>query len=119
MPPPATPALSQLPAWPRPAPPGPLAASATFGWRALLKIRHVPEQLADVIAIPAVFTLMFTYLFGGALAGSTSQYLQFLLPATLVIAVLLVTLYAGITPSTDAAPRVPDLFRSLPISQSA
>ena len=50
----------------RPAPPGPLAASAVFGWRALLKIRHVPEQLFDVIAIPVVFTLMFTYLFGGA-----------------------------------------------------
>src|SRR5258708_34844553 len=119
MPPAATTEISQLPAWPRPAPPGPLAASATFGWRALLKIRHVPEQLADVIAIPVVFTLMFTYLFGGALAGSTSQYLQFLLPGTLVMAVLLVTMYAGITLSTDAARGVSDRFRSLPIWRTA
>ena len=40
-----------------------------------------------MIAIPVVFTLMFTYLFGGALAGSTSRYLQFILPGTLVMAV--------------------------------
>src|SRR5262249_56799690 len=76
-----TPALVPgAPAGPRPRPPGPLAASAAFGWRALLKIRHVPEQLFDVIAIPVVFTLMFTYLFGGALAGSTHRDLQFILP---------------------------------------
>src|SRR3712207_9208968 len=64
----------------RPQRPNALSASLTFGWRALLKIKHVPEQLFDVTAFPIMFTLMFTYLFGGALAGSTSEYLQFLLP---------------------------------------
>ncbi len=85
----------------------------------MLKIRHVPEQLADVVAIPVVFTLMFTYLFGGALAGSASRYLQFLLPGTLVMAVLLVTMYAGITLSTDSAKGLSDRFRSLPIWRTA
>jgi ABC-type multidrug transport system permease subunit len=74
----------------RPEPPGAWTATLAFGYRALLKIRHVPEQLFDVIAIPVVFTLMFTYLFGGALAGSPGRYLPFLLPGTLVMAVLLV-----------------------------
>jgi len=111
-----TPALVPgAPAGPRPRPPGPLAASAAFGWRALLKIRHVPEQLFDVIAIPVVFTLMFTYLFGGALAGSTHRYLQFILPGTLVMAVLLVSMYAGIGLNTDASTGISDRFRSLPI----
>ena len=100
---------------PRPAPPGRLAASAAFGWRALLKIRHVPEQLFDVIAIPVVFTLMFTYLFGGALAGSTRAYLQFLLPGTLVMAVLLVSMYAGIGLNTDVSKGLADRFRALPL----
>jgi hypothetical protein len=59
----------------RPEPPGALTATLAFGYRALLKIRHVPEQLFDVIAILVVFTLMFTYLFGGALAGSPGRYL--------------------------------------------
>lgn len=103
-----------LPAGPRPAPPSAWAASAAFGWRALLKIRHVPEQLLDVIAIPVVFTLMFTYLLGGALAGSPHRYLQFILPGTLVMAVLLVTMYAGTGLAADRAKGLTDRFRALP-----
>ena len=60
----------------RPSRPGPVLTSLTFGWRALLKIKHVPEQLVDVTMFPIMFTLMFTYLFGGALAGSTQEYLR-------------------------------------------
>ena len=39
---------------------GALAASATFGWRAMLKIKHEPKQLTDVIAIPVLITVVFT-----------------------------------------------------------
>jgi len=104
-----------LPAGPRPEPPSPWAASVAFGWRALLKIKHVPEMLFDVIAIPVVFTLMFTYLFGGALAGSPHRYLQFILPGTLVMAVLLVTMYAGTGLATDRAKGITERFRAQPI----
>ena len=71
-----------------PAPSGPVPATLAFAWRAILKIKHVPEQLADVIGIPVLFTLLFTYLFGGALAGSTTDYLRYLLPGTLVLALV-------------------------------
>jgi ABC-2 type transport system permease protein len=104
-----------LPTDTRPEPPGPWVASAAFGWRGLLKIRHIPEMLLDVIAIPVVFTLMFTYLLGGALAGSPHRYLQFILPGTLVMAVLLVTMYAGAGLATDRARGISDRFRSLPV----
>jgi ABC-2 type transport system permease protein len=96
-----------------------LSASLTFGWRALLKIRHVPEQLGDVIGIPIMFTLLFTYLFGGALAGSTRDYLQFLLPGTLVMTVLLVSTYTGVGLNTDITRGSFDRFRSLPIWRPA
>ena len=112
-------AFPGLPQEPRPSPPGPLAASAAFGWRALLKIRHVPEQLFDVIAIPVVFTLMFTYLFGGALAGSPGRYLTFILPGTLVMAVLLVSMYSGITLNSDITKGLSDRFRALPVWRAA
>jgi len=104
---------------PRPARAGAVAASLAFGWRALLKLKHVPEQLIDVIGIPIIFTLMFTYLFGGALAGSTSQYLRFLLPGSLVMAVVLVTTYSGVTLNTDITKGVFDRFRALPIWRPA
>ena len=42
----------------------------TLAWRAMLKIKHVPFQLFDVLVFPIMMTFMFTYLFGGALAGS-------------------------------------------------
>ncbi|MGI9557978.1 MAG: ABC transporter permease, partial [Solirubrobacterales bacterium] len=72
----------------RPDPPSPLSATLAFGWRGMLKIRHVPEQLIDVTFTPVVFVLMFTYLFGGAIAGSTDAYLQYILPGILVMSVL-------------------------------
>ena len=96
-----------------------LYASWTFAWRAMLKLKHVPEELADVIGIPILFTLMFNYLFGGALAGSTGRYLQFLLPGTLALAVTLVTIYSGVTLNTDLASGTFDRFRSMPIWRPA
>jgi ABC-2 type transport system permease protein len=75
--------------------------------------------LGDVIGIPVIFMLLFTYLFGGALAGSTGDYLQFLLPGTLVMAVLLVTVYAGVGLNTDLTSGVANRFRSLPIWRPA
>jgi ABC-2 type transport system permease protein len=103
----------------RPPQAGALAASLTFAWRSLLKIKHVPEQLGDVIGIPVLFTLMFTYLFGGALAGSTRHYLQFLLPGTLALAVVFVTVYSGVTLNRDLATGAFDRFRSMPIWRPA
>lgn len=103
----------------RPSPPNAVSASLTFGWRALLKIKHVPEQLFDVTVVPIMFTLMFTYLFGGALAGSTSEYLQFLLPGILVQTVVFITVYTGFTMNTDISKGVFDRFRSLPVWRPA
>ena len=99
----------------RPSRPGPVLTSLTFGWRALLRIKHVPEQLVDVTMFPIMFTLMFTYLFGGALAGSTQEYLQFLLPGILVQANVMITMNTGITLNTDIQKGVFDRFRSLPV----
>jgi ABC-2 type transport system permease protein len=103
----------------RPPRPGPLSASLTFGWRALLKIKHVPEQLFDVTVFPVMMTLMFTYLFGGALAGSTGDYLQFFLPGILVTSVAMITMYTGVTLNTDVSKGVFDRFRSLPLWRPA
>ena len=103
----------------RPQRPGPVATSLAFAHRALLKIKHVPEQLFDVTLTPIIFTLMFTYLFGGAIAGSTQQYLQYLLPGILVQTVLITTVYTGFTLNTDITKGVFDRFRSLPIWRPA
>jgi ABC-2 type transport system permease protein len=103
----------------RPPQPGPLRESFAFAWRALLKIKHVPLQLFDVTAFPIMFVLLYTYLFGGALAGSPREYLQWLLPGILVMTVTWITLYTGMAINSDIHKGVFDRFRSLPIWRPA
>lgn len=99
----------------RPEPAGRLSACLSFAWRAMLKIKHVPEQLIDVTITPVLFLVMFVYLFGGAVAGSTDAYLQFLLPGILVQSVLFTTVYSGMSLNTDLTKGVVDRIRTLPI----
>ncbi len=104
---------------PRPARASAWSASLTLGWRAVLKIKHVPFQLFDVTVFPIMMTVMFTYLFGGALAGSTDAYLQFLIPGIVVQTVVFLTVYTGVGLNTDIQKGLFDRFRSLPIWQPA
>ncbi|GAA1173169.1 ABC transporter permease [Nesterenkonia xinjiangensis] len=107
----------------RPARAGALSASLTYGWRALLKIKHVPEQLFDVTIFPIMMTVMMTYVFGGAigegLAGGDSDaaldaYIQFLIPGVFVQTLVMITMYTGLTLNRDISKGVFDRFRSLP-----
>jgi len=103
----------------RPPRPSALSAALSFGWRGMLKVKHVPEQLLDVTITPVMFVLMFTYLFGGAIAGSTGEYLDYILPGILVMSVLFTTVYSGVALNTDLTKGVVDRFRSLPIWRPA
>lgn len=103
----------------RPPAPSSLDAALTFAWRAMLKIKHVPMQLFDVTAFPIMFVLLYTYLFGGALAGSPREYLQRLLPGILVMTVSWITMYTGQALNYDISKGVFDRFRSLPIWRPA
>jgi ABC-2 type transport system permease protein len=99
----------------RPPNAGALSTAMTFGWRGMLKVKHVPEQLLDVTVTPVMFVLMFTYLFGGAIAGSTGEYRDYILPGVLVMSVLFTTVYSGVALNNDVTKGVIDRFRSLPI----
>ncbi len=100
---------------PRPPAPSKLSNALVFGWRAVLKFKHVPEQLFDLVMTPIMFTLLFTFVFGGALAGTPGDYLQFFLPGILVQTVVFNAVYSGIGLSTDLGKGLFDRFRSLPI----
>src|SRR5688572_32122037 len=96
-----------------------ISATITFAWRGMLKVRHVPEQLLDVTITPVMFVLMFTYMFGGAVSGSTQEYLDYILPGILVMSVLFTTVYSGIALNTDLTKGTVDRFRSLPVWRPA
>jgi ABC-2 type transport system permease protein len=103
----------------RPAPASALSAVTTLAWRAMLKIKHVPFQLFDVTIMPIMFTLLFTFMFGGAISGSPREYIQFLLPGILVQTIIFITVYTGVGLNTDIQKGLYDRFRSLPMWQPA
>jgi oleandomycin transport system permease protein len=88
--------------------------------RNLLSIKADPEELADVTIFPLLMTVLFTYVFGGAMKGSVSgNYLQFLVPGILAQMLTFGTMYTGLKLSNDFTKGVIDRFRSLPIARSA
>ncbi len=91
----------------------------TLTWRSVLKIRTNLEDVVGLSLQPIMFLLLFTYVFGGAIAGGTRQYLQFELPGLLVMTVVFATMGTGLMLNQDITGGVFDRFRSLPIARWA
>ncbi|MGH3517193.1 MAG: ABC transporter permease [Haloechinothrix sp.] len=96
-----------------------LRQTLTLAWRTLVQIRHNPWELGDFSFQPIIFVLLFTYVFGGAISGSTGEYLTFALPGIIVMNMLFVTMYVGMGLNTDLTKGVFDRLRSLPLARWA
>ncbi|MEV4422948.1 ABC transporter permease [Patulibacter sp. NPDC049589] len=97
-----------------------LRHSVALAHRSLIKTFRTPEALIDVTIQPAIFLVLFTYVFGGAIAaGSQHDYLQYLLPGILAQTIALAGATIGVNLNDDIASGVFDRFRSLPISRAA
>jgi len=93
--------------------------SLSLARRSLIKTWRTPEALIDVTLQPAIFLVIFVYIFGGAVAGSTHDYLQFLLPGILGQTIAQAAISIGVNLNTDLEKGIFDRFRSLPIPRSA
>ncbi len=93
--------------------------SLAMAWRALLKMRRNPEQFFDVTLQPLLFTAMFTYIFGGAVAGSTASYLPIIIPGILAQTTLTACMATGIQLREDMDKGVFDRFKAMPIARIA
>jgi ABC-2 type transport system permease protein/oleandomycin transport system permease protein len=91
----------------------------TIARRNLLHIKATPEQLVEMSIQPLMFLVLFVYVFGGAIAGSAREYLQFALPGILVQSVAFLPFTTAIALNIDFQRGVVDRFRSLPIARSA
>lgn len=91
--------------------------SLTMAYRGLLMIRYTPEQLIDVTVQPILFTLMFTYLFGGAISGNVKNYLPLIIPGILAQSILTGAIATGVQLREDMDKGVFNRFRSLPIAR--
>jgi oleandomycin transport system permease protein len=96
-----------------------LRNTGTLAWRTLVQIKHNPFELIDFSVQPIMFLLLFTYVFGGAMAGSPAEYLTYALPGIVVQNLIFATMNTGIGLNTDITKGVFDRLRSLPIARSA
>ncbi|HVV26237.1 MAG TPA: ABC transporter permease [Candidatus Saccharimonadales bacterium] len=91
----------------------------TMAHRGLLKMRRNPEQFFDVTLQPILFTLMFTYIFGGAIAGNVHNYLPIIIPGILIQTVITTSVVTGVQLREDMDKGVFNRFKSLPIARIA
>jgi ABC transporter DrrB family efflux protein len=91
----------------------------TIARRNLLHIKANPEQLVEMTIQPFMFLVLFVYVFGGAIAGSSREYLQFALPGILVQSIAFTPFTTALGLNVDFQRGLIDRFRSLPIARSA
>jgi ABC-2 type transport system permease protein len=96
-----------------------VSQTLSMAWRALKKMRRNPEQFFDVTLQPLLFTAMFAYIFGGAIAGSVQGYLPLLIPGIVAQTVLTTCMATGVQLREDMEKGVFDRFKSLPIARIA
>ncbi|OLR94897.1 ABC transporter [Actinokineospora bangkokensis] len=82
-------------------------------------IRRVPELLVNAAVAPAMMTLLFGFVIGGAIALPGVEYREFLMNGIFVQAVLFSAVNTGTVIASDIANGIVDRLRSMPISRSA
>src|SRR3989442_6237346 len=87
--------------------------------RNLLHIKSDPEQLVGMTIQPLMFLVLFVYVFGGAIAGSSRAYLQFALPGIMIQGITFTGFQTALGLNVDFQRGLIDRFRSLPISRGA
>ncbi len=69
--------------------------------RTVTKMFRNPEQFIDVTVQPIIMTVLFVFIFGGAIAGNTASYLPFALPGIIVQTIMFTSLTIGVNLNTD------------------
>ncbi|HET9015444.1 MAG TPA: ABC transporter permease [Thermomicrobiaceae bacterium] len=85
-------------------------------------LRHVTRSLDTIITVtimPIVFMLLFVYVFGGAIHAGTDNYVNYLLPGILLIAIASGISYAGFRLFTDLQSGIFERFHSMPIARAS
>lgn len=89
---------------------------ALMTWRNLMHYARVPMLLFYAVIQPIMFTVLFVYVFGGALRTSTGDYADYLLPGVIIQTVIFSSLMGAINIATDTEKGLMDRFRSLPMA---
>ncbi|APM40865.1 ABC transporter permease [Clostridium kluyveri] len=85
-------------------------------------MRHVTRSMDTIITVtimPIAFMLLFVYVFGGAIQTGTDNYVNYLLPGVLLIAIASGIAYTAYRLFMDMQRGIFERFHSMPIARSA
>ncbi|WP_329027431.1 ABC transporter permease [Streptomyces sp. NBC_00690] len=89
--------------------------------RNVLQIKRDPQSMFDVLLMPIIFTLLFVYVFGGAISGQGNQadYVNYVVPGLMAMMGMSIAMAVGTGINDDVKKGVMDRFRSMPIAPSS
>ncbi|WP_327323222.1 ABC transporter permease [Streptomyces sp. NBC_01210] len=89
--------------------------------RNALQIKQDPESMFDAVLMPIIFTLLFVYVFGGAISGkgNQQQYVNYVIPGLMAMQGMNIAMAVGTGVNDDFKKGVMDRFRSMPIARSS
>ena len=85
-------------------------------------MRHISRSMDTIITVtlmPIAFMLLFVYVFGGAIRTGTDNYVNYLLPGILLIAIASGIAYTSYRLFMDMQRGIVERFHSMPIARSA
>lgn len=89
-----------------------------FG-RSMRHIQRSPDTIVTVVVVPVMMMLLFGYVFGGALGAGTGNYVNYMLPGILVIAIASGISYTAVRIFSDTASGIAARFHSMPVARSS
>src|SRR5487761_2386194 len=88
-----------------------------FG-RSMRHILRSPDTIITVAIMPIMFMLLFVYVFGGAIQAGTDNYVNYLLPGILLMAIASGIAYTAYRLFLDMQRGIFERFHSMPIARS-
>src|SRR6478609_7471539 len=85
-------------------------------------MRHIFRSVDTIITVtimPIAFMLLFVYVFGGAIQAGTDNYVNYLLPGILLIAIASGVSYTAFRLFNDLQGGIFERFHSMPIARSS
>ncbi len=87
--------------------------------RSLRHILRSPDTIITTAIMPIAFMLLFRYVFGGAIKAGTSNYVNYLVPGILLIAIASGISYTAYRLFQDMQGGIFERFHSMPITRSS
>ncbi|GIG59857.1 transport permease protein [Longispora fulva] len=87
--------------------------------RNLIAFRRVPQLMVFTFIQPVIFVLLFRYVFGGAIRGAGTSYVNYLMPGIFVQVVVFGSMATAVGLASDMRSGLLERFRALPMARSA